>query len=128
MMLSDLRTFLLADGTVAGLVATRIYPSVLPQAPTLPAITYSTISAVRDHTMAGPDGLPSKRIQIDAWGSTFAQVAALADAIRERLDGHLGAMGSTEVKGVFASTERHLYESETKLYRVSMDYIVWHRE
>lgn len=124
-MLSDLRAFLLADGTVAGLAGTRIYPSVLPQAPTFPAITYSTISAVRQNTMDGPDGLPSKRIQIDSWASTFSQALALADAIRERLDGHLGVMGATEVKGIFAAAERQLYESEPKLHRVSSDYIIW---
>lgn len=124
-MLSDLRTFVLADGTVAGLVALRMYPSVLPQAPTLPAITYNTISAIRQNTMDGPDGLPSKRIQIDSWGSTFAQAVSLADAIRQRLDGYRGTMGSTEIKGVFANTERQLYDPDPKLYRISMDFVIW---
>lgn len=127
-MLSDLRTFLLADGTIAGLVATRIYPSILPQSPTLPAITYSTVSASRQNTMDGPDGLPSKRIQIDAWSSSFAQAAALSNAIRVRIDGYRGAMGGSTIKGVFADTERQLYDSEPKLHRMSSDFIIWHDE
>jgi hypothetical protein len=124
-MLSDLRTFLLADSTVDGLVDTRMYPDALPQAPVMPAIVYTEISAARVPTMDGPDGLPAIRVQIDAWAATALGAQALADAIRQRLDGHSGAMSSTTVRGIFADTQRTFYDSEPKLYRKQCDYIIW---
>lgn len=129
---ADLRAFVLADGTVASMIGTRMHPVLLPQAPTLPALTYSTISAIRGHTMQGPDGLPETRIQIDSWAATYSAAAALAGAVRRRLDGHSGSIGTgspqTVVQAIFADTERALHESEPELYRISADYRVWFEE
>ena len=130
-MLSDLRAQILADSAVENLVGTRMYPTIAPQSAALPYITYQVISAFRQPTMLAPDNLPEKRIQIDAWGSTFSQAHAVAEAIRQAIDGFSGTMGSspgTEVQGVFADTERTMYEPEPELHRVSRDYRIYARE
>jgi hypothetical protein len=131
---SDLRTYLIAAespaNAVQALISTRMYPVVLPQNVTFPAASYTTISAVRGHTMQGPDNLPAQRVQIDAWALTYAQARALADAIRERIDGFRDAMGSTAVQGIFFDTERHLHETDdsTHIFRISQDFICWFEE
>jgi hypothetical protein len=127
-MLDDLRTFLMADADVLAAASTRIYPTALPQKPSFPAATYNVISATRSPTMQHGDVLPSKRLQIDAWGSSFADAQELGEAIRVALDGYRGDMGDTTVAAIFADTERTSYESEPKLYRVSRDYFIWHYE
>lgn len=127
---ADLRTYLLADSTISNLIGTRMYPVVLPQSPTYPAVSYSTISAQRGHNMQAPDGLAAQRIQVDAWALTYAQARSLSDAIRNRIDSFRGSMGSTKVQGIFFDTERHLNEQDgsTVFYRIETDYIAWHED
>lgn len=130
-MLEDLRAFLLADSTVSGLLATRIYPNYLPQGVTVPAVTYQVISEERGHVMARRDGVPATRIQIDIWGSTWLSSRAVDAAIVDRLDDYKGLLdgaGSTKVQGVFVDTQRTMYESEPELHRISRDCFVWFEE
>lgn len=130
-MLDDLRAFILADSTVLSLVSARMYPHKLPQSPTVPAISYEVISEVRGHTMGGRDKLPATRVQIDAWATTYAQASQLGDAILFRLDAYRGLLNgspSTEVSGVFADTQRTMFDSEPELHRVSRDFFLFHRE
>jgi hypothetical protein len=128
---ADLRAYIVDNASpVKALINTRMYPIVVPQSPTFPLITYSTISAIRGHHMTGPDRLPTQRMQIDAWATTFAVARSLADAIRERIDSFKGLMTSTEVQGIFFDTERHLYEQDgsTVYFRISQDFLCWFEE
>lgn len=129
-MLAELRAHVLEDETVSGLVGARMYPTALPQNATFPAISYQLVSEIRTPTMLHPDTLPEARVQIDAWGKTFAQAHAVAEALRECLDGFRGQMDSPGiyVGGIFADTGRTFYESEPELHRVSRDYIIHYGE
>lgn len=106
----------------------RIYPDILPQKPTLPAVTYQKISTVRLYHMQGEDGLPAVRVQIDAWADTKSDAETIADQIRNYIGGFVGSSGGTDFRGIFFDTERSLYESEPKIYRSSQDFIVWYRD
>jgi hypothetical protein len=123
-----LQSFLLDDSALTTLIGTRVWPIILPQKPVLPAVTYSEISAIRGHTMQGPDGLAFARMQIDSWAKSFKQARILADAVRARLDGFRGdftdSPPTTFAQGIFFETERSMYESEPELFRVSSDYTV----
>jgi hypothetical protein len=130
-MLSELRAYLIADTAVLALVSTRVWPTILPQSPVLPAVTYQVISAFRRPTLTTTDNLPEKRVQIDAWGKTFEQAHAVAEAVRKAIDGFQGTMGSSpgvEVSGIHAESERVGYEPDSKLHRESRDYMIWARE
>ena len=48
------------------LVSNRVYAQFLPQDSTFPAITYSTISGVRNYHHSG-QSYAEHRIQIDCW-------------------------------------------------------------
>lgn len=125
---SDLRTFLLADATLTTLIGTRMYPLVLPQDPTVPAITYQIISGHRFHSTDGACGLSTPRIQYDCWAATYLEVESLFEALRKRLDGYQGLAGSSQVQAAFFESERDDYEDEAKLYRRSADFFVWYEE
>lgn len=128
---STVRTILLSDPTVSGLVgAARIYPKILPQNPTLPAITYQRISrvAVADHlTAAGTLGRP--RVQVDVWAATDAAAETLGAAVKNRLNGFRGSVaGEGDVRRIALESEGGSYDAELLLHRHSADYFVWHEE
>ena len=133
----DLRTFLLGDPGLSGLVGTRVYPLRLPQQPALPAVTYAWVGGDRAHVLAGPAGVASPRLQFDCWAGTYLQAHAVFDALRRRLDGYRGLAGAaTRVQGAFLEAERDFYEesadagtgSGVGLYRRSGDFFIHHGE
>ena len=93
-----LRAFLAADAAIAALVVsggtTRIYPGEMPQGVTATSIVYNDISSQTGLHNEGSDGLTSTRMQIAAWATTADAAHALALAIKNRLHGYAGAMGS----------------------------------
>jgi Protein of unknown function (DUF3168) len=127
MMEAAIRSLLLADSAVTTLVGTRICPLVLPQKPTLPAITYQRISGQTQYTHDGP-ALARPRVQIDCWASDYDTAKSLAAAAAAVLSGFKGISSGVEIEGVFSAGCREFYEAETRpapLYRVSSDYFIW---
>lgn len=123
-----LRDYVLADATVSGLIGARMYPAILPQDPTMPAITYQIISGDSVISHDGPAGLENPTIQIDCWAATYSGMDALFNAVRKRLNGASGAFSGVEVQGIFMVRKRDLYDDEAKLHRRTADYEVWNSE
>jgi len=124
-----LRSFLRSDPTIAGLVGARVYPIKLPQGTTGDSIVYNRISGAGDYHLQGLSGFANHRYQIDAWASTADKATVLADAIRDRIDGYRGDMGTDSppivtVQGVFMADQREDYDDEAKLHRMSRDYFI----
>jgi hypothetical protein len=130
----QLRTLLLADSTVSGLVGTRVYPGVMPEAlpnaqPTLPAIVYTVVDDVPQNALAEAASarLYNARVQMDCYaratssGGAYATAHQVAAAVQNVI-GNLTdpALNST------AATRRDLYDNTTTYHRVSMDFTVWH--
>jgi hypothetical protein len=125
-----LRDYLIADSGLQALIGSRLHPQILPQSPTLPAMTYQMISTTPHHTLQGVVALSRYRIQFDSWAPTLLAVEAVNDALRAALDGFSGGLGGSPptltVQGAFLVTERDWpYESEPELFRRSADYYVW---
>lgn len=110
---------LAGDAAVAALVAARIYPSILPQNPTLPAISYSRVSRSDPYSLSGRSDLRHIVLEINAWAETYAGSKALAQAIEDAMDAD-----GLDIKAV-QITDQDLYESDTKIYRVFAEYSIW---
>lgn len=131
-----LRAFLLSDAAIAATVGDRIYPNVLEQGIKHTSIVYSRISGLGDHWMQGPTGLNRPRYQIDCWSLAPGDASALADLVKEHLDGYRGPMpyGTNSpqdfitVQGVFFTDERDDFDTESQMFRMSRDYFIWFRE
>lgn len=131
-----LRRILLDDAAVAALVGARIYRSVLPQKPVVPAVSYFEVSGQGDHHNAGPSGLAAPRVQISCWGETADDAAALGLKVKAALDGYRGEVtfgpnsppDAVTFRGVFFDSSRDLYDDVAKLHYRSIDFIVWHAE
>ncbi len=123
-----LRTKLLADATVAALIADRIEPEPLAQGSILPAITYRRISATRGETFDGPSGLTWPRIQLDLWALSHDTARALFDAVRVAVNGKAFISSGVVVQKAQVISDQDFYEPDVKLHRVSADLMVWHEE
>lgn len=131
MIETAIRSLLLADTTVAGLVGTRVYSGILPQRPTFPAIVLTKVDKLSDVILDGTVGPNTLRLQVDCWTNDVDGVRALAAAVNGSddqsvagpLHGYCGTVAGQKINLLRLLVERATeYESETKLYRVSADY------
>lgn len=132
---TGLRTHLLSDTTIAGLVSGRIFPLRLPQKAEMPAIVYQQISGVRFAHLRGAEALARPRFQVDCWARTHDGAVALGAFVRQRLNGFAGTWTSDEspsvditVQAILLQDERDLFEEEILggLCRHSADYFIFH--
>lgn len=131
-----LRNLLLSDPAVSAMVGgSRIYSVVLDQAVVAPALVFHRVSGFTDYQMNGPSDLAQVLMQIDASSLTSDQSSQLADATHAKLSGFKGevAYGSSPIelfifRGIFSTNLRELYDSASKLYRVSRDFTMWYKE
>jgi len=93
-----LRSALIANATVAGLVSTRVYPVVAPASAALPFVTWRRVAIRRQQTLGGPMGMPVTSVEYSIYGATYEQAREVADAMRSVLDGYGGTLNNTEVK------------------------------
>ena len=110
------------------LVSTRIYPMMVPQGAALPAVTYRRVSGERVHAMVDDPGLAYPRMQVDAWGSTYASAKAVAAQVIACLQRWRGVVETVTVQDTYFSGDMDIYDPETERWQVSMDFIMWHLE
>lgn len=103
------RLSLLVDG--------RVYFGVAPEDAAQPRLIIQTVSGSTGFTLTGWDGSSDLTIQLDAWGESFLQALALADAAFSAMttDGDDFTTGS-------ADRLPDAVESDTKLFSVSWEY------
>lgn len=114
----QLKDLLLADEGVAAIVGHKIFPLVIPQGTKLPCVSFQRISGMPANTLLGASGLEKINIEIDAWAKNYADAKDLAIAIR-------AAMPAQGAWGAHLDADQDIYDSDTKYYRVIMEYTVW---
>lgn len=124
-----------SPNAVAALVGTRVYPDLLPQGVTYPAIRVQRISTARSQyrTLDGVAGYASPRMQIDCYALSRSGAVALAQAVYNMLEGYHATVGglridaiSTEDEG--ASVETDIGPNGAAVYGQRLDAIVHHAE
>lgn len=113
--LKQVRDLLVADSAVVALVSQRISPLVRSQNEPLPSITLSLVSVVPMNHVAGAPTLDQARVQIDSWGTSYAEVRSVADAVRAAL----------EAAGLVMESEFDGFEPDVDEYRVTQDFYIW---
>jgi hypothetical protein len=109
---------------LAALVSTRIYPVIMPQGVTHPAVTYQKISAVRETAMGTDPGLVRTRFAINAWDTTYASVKAVINQVRLAME----RWRATGIQDCFIETEIDLYDDAARIHYTAMDVILIHTE
>ena len=118
----ELRTYLLADTTLSGLILDRIYSVLASQAPILPCVVWQTISSSEDSAHDGPTGLEQYRIQFSIYSLSQIEGASIRDAIKNRINGFTGAMGVVSIGTCFFDNESDSYEETSDLYSKIIDF------
>lgn len=117
------------DAGVAALVGTRVYPVMLPQGATLPAVTYMRVSSTRMRTFGAPRMGRVARFQFTVWATTYlsrgAIVAALIDAL-EGYSGTLGGVGGVDVLAIQQEGQLDDYEPTAKVFQSACDFFITH--
>lgn len=139
MIETELRTYLLSKSGITNIVGQRIFAlrppgrQVSGQSAEYPCLAYTRISGPRVRTIGGPVGTAHPVFQLDGWASSYAEVLSLMDQVRLALDGYKlsvhGAFGAASVHTCWMEEdEEDDFDKDTKLYRRSAPYKIWHEE
>lgn len=102
MILTALRDYLLTKTAVTNLVGQRVFPCVLPQGETIPAVDMRIVTADPTNTISTWTRHTQSRIVIDCYSDIEPdQAAAVAEAVRDcGIVGYRGSVGNTFIHGV----------------------------
>jgi len=129
----DIYGLLHGFAAVAAIVGTHIYPDAMAEATALPAIRYQTIDQLEDSILddGSSSGLFRRRVQIDCVAKKKSDAVALAQAVRDALDGFSGVVAAVPaasplltvyVNNVLRNNVLDDYEPERKTYRRILDF------
>ena len=104
-MIEDgLRTYITAQSTITAYIGTdvkRISSMVAPQDYVFPFLVVTRNSTDPVHSMSGDTGQVTAELSIDIYALTSKKVFQIADAIRLKMDGYRGLMGTDFVGHCF---------------------------
>lgn len=131
----DVRTYCMTKSGITSLIGARMYATKMPQSNrTFPCVVYTQVSEVPGHTLAGAADYSQTRMQLDSYAETKIASRAVAEALRNQLQGFpttsASSMGASTVSSCVFLGARDLYDeprdaSDVGLYRTSSDY--WFR-
>jgi predicted exporter len=130
---SVLRSAMIADATVSGLVGSRIYPVLAPASAALPFVTWRRTGIEREQTLGNPMGVPRVTIEFAIYGTTYNQARQAADAMRVILDGYGGTADNTQVRQTSLENEVddfvNLQGADLPpVYQITQTYDCWWQE
>jgi hypothetical protein len=116
-------------------VGERVFPVMLPQGTTLPAITYQTISVqtlnthetAQDHPAHMGTSYRSTRVQFNCYGSTYDEAEALKDELLALTVGYRGMWGDVPIEAVLPDIALDDYEPGPDHWRWLQDLVIQHK-
>lgn len=123
-----IKTRLEAASGLTAFVGTRIYPHVLPQNPTMPAVVYELISNEREERHRGQTGDARPRVQVTTWANTALGAANAANEVRLAVMAMDGTVASVDVHGVWNAGESRGFEPDTGRHFAAMDFFIAYKE
>lgn len=100
-----LTSYLLAYSGLIALIGDKVYPDELPQGIKLPAVIYSKISDVKDHTLIGQNRLESPMLQFAAFAGSKTAARAITSQLKEALCDFQGTLYGLEVQYIRLENE-----------------------
>ena len=129
-IVTEIRTHLLADATIAGLVGTRIEADGLSQDRDMPAIALWIISETPHEHLDGIVDTAQARFQVDCYAKTRGEASELGAAVRLKMTKYRGTPSTIYIRSINqASGQRHTFDevepgSAVRRYVHSQDFFV----
>lgn len=121
---ADLKAHLQGASAISDIVGDRIFPLIVAQGESRPAVSYQVISIDQVSSLAGrADTLRNIRVQIDLWSASHSTLLQLDAAVRARMD-----TAASTFRAVLAVGGLDDYEPQTKLYRRVLEFSCWFTE
>lgn len=119
----DLRNYLLEQEKLTDLINTRIYPGWIPKDAIMPSVAFLIVSGSRHHDI----DVAFPRVQLSVFAKRYLEAKEIASEIIKGLRRYKGMMGSTSVLQIVLESEYDMYESDTKLHHIAIDFkiIYW---
>lgn len=105
----DVRTYVLADASVAA-ITSRFYVNVVPHAGSHPFIWLRRAGANGADVIGESDDVWQRRFDMECVAGDLDEASNLADAVRSRLEGTSGTMGSNAYAWVSVQDQFDDYE------------------
>lgn len=118
------------DAEVKTLVGqVRMYPSLIPEEITAPALAYELTAQNQGMTQSGPDGLfvsvlAIYCVSLGAW--TYATAKALAEAVQDAVEYPTHVWGSIQVARVDTEISGGVWDQDTQDWMVTVTVTVNH--
>lgn len=120
----ELVDLLTGDAGIAAVVAARVYPVVLPQNPTLPAIVYQEVRGLARAAADGDTGQRESRFLVSWWAASFGAIKVGKGLLLRLLSGYSGgSISRVEVDGI-----RDDYDPETGRFRQLVELMIYWTE
>ena len=100
-----LTSYLLDFSGLTALIGDKLYPDEIPQGIKLPAVIYSKVSDVKDHTLVGQNRLESPMIQFAAFAGSKTAARAIANQLKAALCDLQGELSGLEVQYIRLENE-----------------------
>ena len=112
---------LINNPAVAGIIAQRIYPLLLPQKCPLPAVAYTLVSMDRTPALQKDTGFVRAVLQFSSYAKTYEESVATAMVIKEAVQDFSGYMAGLTVMAVLINLEMALYDPATSEYALHLE-------
>lgn len=114
---TDLVTYLKKDATLNALIGGRIYPSILPEKGTLPAVAFFEVSNTGHHDI----DVLFPRYQFSCFSKRAIEAKQVRQEIKDILQRFKGAMGNTKIIQGVVEGEYTTHEDDTNLFNAIID-------
>lgn len=124
MIEEDLYSHLSTFTGLTALVGDRVYPVTAPQTVQAPFCVFFKVSDARIYSHQGFSGLERVRVQISCYAETYLEAKQVAEQVTAAMEAWLAA--NVKVQASFQENELDMYDSETGLYHVPVDFFIWY--
>ena len=125
MITKSFAKYLLANGPITA-AANEIKPMKLEDGHDDPAIVYSMGEDRRQRLTTGFSSMAKATFYLDCYSTSYTTAKDLAATVDAELTDYVGAFGDHQAEQIDNISEHDLFEDDTKLYRVAMQFAVWY--
>lgn len=118
-------SLLTANVGLSALIGARVYPIVLPEAPTLPAIRYQFAGGASEPTFE-TSGMQRLRVQFDCFGADPDSADATRSALINALNGYQGLLSDgTYLQNADLIQSVDFFENDARQYRCMVEFYLY---